>query len=79
MTVREMARLGGLKGGPARIASMSEEELQQFARKGGKAGGRARALKLSATRRSEIARAAARARWDGRKQGTQSIGKRAQK
>jgi hypothetical protein len=63
MTVREMARLGGLKGGPARIASMSEDELRQFAIKGGKAGGRARAAKLTAKQRRAIARKAAAARW----------------
>ena len=63
MTVREMARLGGLKGGPARMASMTEVERKEFAARGGKAGGTARAAALSAGRRSEIARNAARARW----------------
>ncbi len=58
-----LGRLGGKRGGRARMAMMSDEQRAEFASKGGKAGGKARAEKLSAKQRSEIARKAAAARW----------------
>lgn len=57
-----LGRLGGKKGGKARMASMTDEERSEFARAGGKVGGKARAEKLSAARRQEIARKAVAAR-----------------
>jgi hypothetical protein len=37
-----LGRLGGRKGGPARMDSMTDEEKQEFARQGGQAGSKAR-------------------------------------
>jgi hypothetical protein len=37
-----LGRLGGKKGGPARMDSMTDEEKQEFARQGGQAGSKAR-------------------------------------
>ncbi|MFN0168421.1 MAG: hypothetical protein ACKV22_18495 [Bryobacteraceae bacterium] len=68
LTVTEMARLGGLAGGPARAAALTPEERSDIARMGGVAGGAARAAALTAKRRREIARKAAEARW-GKKKG----------
>ena len=59
----ELGRLGGKRGGPARMASMTPEERSEFARAGGAAGGKARAASLSKKRRSEIAKMASEARW----------------
>jgi general stress protein YciG len=59
-----LGKLGASKGGKARAASLSPEQLSEIGRQGGAAGGRARAKKLSAKRRSEIARVAALARWE---------------
>src|SRR5260370_8071802 len=59
----EVARLGGLKGGPARANALTRKERVAIAKKAGKAGGEARAKKISARRRSEIARKAAAARF----------------
>jgi len=61
-----LGRLGGKKGGKARIESMTSEERQEFARSDGEAGGKARADKLSPARRKAIAQAAAAARWKKR-------------
>ncbi len=73
-----LGKLGGAKGGKARAAALSSQELSEIGRKGGKAGGNARAQKLSPKRRSEIARSAARARWGRPKQGAPPDGKGAQ-
>jgi general stress protein YciG len=61
-----LGRLGGRKGGPARIAAMTPKELQEFTRKGGQAGGKARAESLSKKKRQDIAKKAAAARWKGK-------------
>jgi hypothetical protein len=58
-----LGRLGGLKGGPARMASMSEEERREFAASGGRVGGAARASALTKAERSAIAKKAAAKRW----------------
>jgi len=58
-----LGRLGGLKGGKVRMASMSDEERREFATAGGQAGGKARAEKLTPKKRTEIAKKAAAARW----------------
>ena len=58
-----LGRLGGKKGGRARMESMTPEERAEFARAGGQAGGKARAEKLSAAKRREIAKKASAARW----------------
>ena len=58
-----LGKLGGPKGGRARMESMTHEERREFARQGGKSGGQARAAKLSPARRKEIAKTAAAARW----------------
>lgn len=58
-----LGRLGGKRGGKARMELLSRQERAEFAAKGGKAGGKARAAKLSSKRRTEIARMAATARW----------------
>ena len=62
-----LGRLGGKKGGKARMESMTPEGRQEFARSGGKVGGKARAAKLSPARRKAIARAAVAARWEKHK------------
>lgn len=62
-----LGRLGGKKGGKARMESMTPEERQELARSGGKVGGKARAAKLSPARRKAIARAAVAARWEKHK------------
>jgi hypothetical protein len=59
----ELGKLGGRRGGPARMESMTHEERSEFARAGGTAGGKARAASLSKKRRSEIAKTASAARW----------------
>jgi hypothetical protein len=59
-----LGKLGGKKGGTARMASMTPEERVEFARSGGKVGGKARAEKLSAAQRREIAQNAIAARWN---------------
>ena len=59
-----LGRLGGKKGGPARMQSMTPEERAEFARKGGTIGGKARAKKLTKAQRKAIAQKAAAARWE---------------
>jgi len=61
-----LGKLGGKKGGPARMRAMTPEERQAFARAGGLAGGRARAKKLTKAQRKESARKADQARWAGK-------------
>ncbi len=58
-----LGKLGGRKGGRARVAAMTAEELHQWAKEAGKRGGLARAKKLSRKRIQEIAKKAAKARW----------------
>jgi hypothetical protein len=58
-----LGRLGGLKGGKARIKSLSKAGRSAFAQK----GGIARAKKLSATELSESGRNAVLARWRKKK------------
>ena len=58
-----LGKLGGKKGGPARMRAMTPEERQAFARAGGLAGAKARAVLLTPAKRKEIARKAAAARW----------------
>ncbi len=58
-----LGRLGGKKGGPARMAALTPEQVSEISRKAGEVGGVARAQKLSAKKRSEIAKKAAAARW----------------
>jgi hypothetical protein len=62
-----LGRLGGLKGGKARIEALTEAQLSAIGRKGGKAGGKlggkARAAALTPAQRKAIARKAAAARW----------------
>lgn len=55
----EFGRIGGLKGGKARMSQLSPEERSALASKAAKAGVRA----LTAKERSEKARAAVLARW----------------
>jgi hypothetical protein len=62
-----LGKLGGAKGGRARAARLSAEEISAISSKAGKAGGPARAKALSAAKRQEIARNAARARWKGKR------------
>ncbi len=57
-----LGKLGGPKGGAARAANLSREELSKIGRKGGKIGGKARALALSPARRKAIAKMGAAAR-----------------
>ena len=58
-------RLGGLKGGPARMAQLSAEERSALGRKANKA----RTAALTPAERSEQARKAVLARWSKRKTG----------
>jgi hypothetical protein len=58
-----LGRLGGLKGGHARAAVLTTEEMQEIARKGGLVGGLARAASMTPKQRSSAASAAAKARW----------------
>jgi hypothetical protein len=58
-----LGKLGGRKGGLARMKMMSPDDRQAFARAGGLAGGKARAKKLSSAQRKASARKAAAARW----------------
>jgi hypothetical protein len=58
-----LGRLGGLKGGRARAATLTPDELSAIGRKGGKKGGKARAAALTPAKRKEIARKAAAKRW----------------
>jgi hypothetical protein len=58
-----LGKLGGKKGGPARMRAMTPEERQAFARAGGLAGGKARAKKLTGEERRASAKKAAAARW----------------
>jgi len=55
-----LGRLGGKKGGAARAAKLTPEELSAS----GKKASAGRMIKISATRRSEIARKAGLARWN---------------
>jgi hypothetical protein len=57
-----LGKLGGLKGGAARAANLSAEEMSKIGRKGGLKGGKARALALSPARRKAIAKMGAAAR-----------------
>lgn len=58
-----LGRLGGKRGGKARMAALSKAERSEFAASGGLVGGKARAAKLTKEQRSAIARKAAAARW----------------
>ena len=58
-----LGRLGGLKGGKARMAQMSAEDRSELARK----AGLARMTGLSSKARSELGRKAITARWNKRK------------
>lgn len=58
-----LGRLGGVKGGHARAASLTTEEMQEIGRRGGLIGGLARAASLTPAKRKAIARKAAQARW----------------
>ncbi len=58
-----LGKLGGLKGGKARAANLSEEELSEIGRMGGRVGGKRRAEVLTAAERKAIAKKAAEARW----------------
>lgn len=58
-----LGKLGGKKGGRARMAQMTAEERAEFARQGGKAS----RGKLTPEQRSEIARKAGLAGGRGRK------------
>jgi hypothetical protein len=58
-----LGRLGGLKGGKARVAAMSAEELQAWAKSAGAKGGKARAKTITPERARQIAKKAAAARW----------------
>jgi hypothetical protein len=58
-----LGKLGGKKGGPARMKLMNAEERQSFARAGGLASAKGRMTKLTEERRKAIARKAAAARW----------------
>lgn len=60
-----LGKLGGPKGGRARMAQMTAEERSEFARQGGKAS----RGKLTPEQRSEIARKAGLAGGRGRKKG----------
>ncbi len=50
----------GRRGGKARVAQLSHEELQELGRR----GGQSRAKRLSKEQRREIARKAVQARWE---------------
>lgn len=69
-----LGKLGGAKGGRARAANLSPEEMSQIGRKGGTVGGKARAAKLTPERRSEIAKKAAAKRWGKAKDSTEEPG-----
>lgn len=56
----KFARLGGLKGGPARKAALSAEQRTAIARK----AGQSRAAKMTPEERSALARKSAAARWN---------------
>ncbi len=58
-----LGKLGGKKGGKARMQSLTAKEREELARKGGKVGGKARAANLTPNQRSLIANKAAAARW----------------
>jgi hypothetical protein len=58
-----LGRLGGLKGGHARAAVLTTEEMQEIARKGGLVGGHARMASLTPKKRSALAAKGAAARW----------------
>lgn len=62
-----LGKLGGAKGGKARAANLSADELSAIGRMGGKAGGKARAAALTPARRKEIAQKAAAKRWEAKK------------
>ena len=55
--------LGGAKGGKARAANLTKEELSEIGRSGGLVGGKARAEKLTPAQRKKIAQIAAAKRW----------------
>ena len=58
-----LGKLGGLKGGHARAAVLTTEEMQEIGRKGGLIGGLARAASMTPKQRSAMASKAAAARW----------------
>lgn len=58
-----LGRLGGRRGGAARMASMTAEQRAAFARAGGLASSATRDERLPEQKRQEIARLAAKARW----------------
>jgi hypothetical protein len=60
--VVDLGKLGGSKGGRARAAALTQEELSAIGRMGGNVGGNARAQALSSDRKKEIAAKAAAAR-----------------
>jgi hypothetical protein len=67
MTLAEHLRSIAVKGGKARMESMTDDQKRRMGRKGGLAGGNARSDALTPGQRSEIARKAAAARWEKRK------------
>jgi hypothetical protein len=62
-----LGKLGGKKGGRARMAQMTAEERQEFARAGGKVSAATRNRRLTPEERSAIARKAGLAGGRGRK------------
>jgi hypothetical protein len=62
-----LGKLGGKKGGRARMALMTAAERRAFASAGGKVSAAARNQKLTPEQRSEIARKAGLAGGRGRK------------
>jgi general stress protein YciG len=68
-----LGRLGGKKGGRARMASMSPEERSEFARQGGKVSAKGRKRKLTSEQRSAIARKAGLAGGRGRKKNAAAV------
>lgn len=61
-----LGKLGGRKGGVARMGGLSAAERIALARSGGEKGGNARAASLTPEQRRETARKAAAARWGRR-------------
>jgi hypothetical protein len=62
-----LGKLGGKKGGKARMAGMTAEERREFARIGGTVSAAGRNKKLTPEQRSAIARKAGLAGGRGRK------------
>jgi hypothetical protein len=58
-----LGKLGGKKGGQARMRTMSAEDRQAFGRAGGLASAKTRAKVLTPAQRKAIAKKAAEARW----------------